>query len=222
MLTHTLPPIFYNQSTVTVAHELIGKMLIRIIGSHRIVGIIAETEAYPSNDPASHAYKGKTQRNSPLFGPVGHTYVYFSYGLHYCLNIVSHDSHVEAGGVLIRAFVPLRPLCCQRSHLLERPVHKKNKNIVSGPGNVTKALSITGTFNNIDVTSHESKLIVAQGITVDDSCIETTPRIGISKAKEKLWRFVLNPDSCGNVAIHAQLTQQLQHLLKNGCTCKQT
>lgn len=90
---------FYQRDTLIVAQELIGKILIRKINGEILSGRIIETEAYRSDDPACHAYRGKTERTKALFGIPGHTYVYFTYGCHYCLNIVARDEQMPAGGV---------------------------------------------------------------------------------------------------------------------------
>ncbi len=99
---------FYERSTVRVAKELLGKILVRTWHGHILSGIIVETEAYCGLiDPASHAYKGPTARNKAMFGPPGHSYVYFIYGNHHCLNIVAKSKQVAAGGVLIRGLIPI-------------------------------------------------------------------------------------------------------------------
>ncbi|HKU33887.1 MAG TPA: DNA-3-methyladenine glycosylase, partial [Candidatus Nitrosotalea sp.] len=102
-----LPRSFYCRDTVSVAEDLLGKKLIRQINGKIISGIISETEAYRyRDDPASHSYRGKTERNKAMFGDVGKAYVYFTYGMHYCVNAVAKNKESEAGAVLIRALVP--------------------------------------------------------------------------------------------------------------------
>ena len=102
-----LPRKFYSRDTVTVAKELLGKKLVRKIGAQTISGIITETEAYRhSDDPASHAYRKKTERNKAMFEEVGKAYVYFTYGMYFCFNVVARNQKVEAGAVLIRAIHP--------------------------------------------------------------------------------------------------------------------
>lgn len=177
-----LPRSFYKNDTVQVARDLIGKIIVQKTGKTVFKGIIAETEAYRSDDPASHAFKRKTERNSALFGPVGHTYVYLSYGLHYCLNIVSRDvKNFPAGGVLIRALIPIM--------VNSKPVLPA---LVSGPGRVGKLLAINLSYNDIDVTKRSSLISIATGVDIDQSFIQTTERIGISVAKEFPWRFVIS------------------------------
>lgn len=184
---------FYKRDTVVVARDLLGKLLVREIDGALLAGIISETEAYRSDDPASHSFRGKTQRNSSMFGPVGHAYVYFSYGLHNCLNIVSRDTEkYPAGGVLIRSVIPVA-----NTNIMAKLRHKPENysKLAQGPGNVTQAFNITRNFDGVIIYEKTSGLYIVQGVPVDQSCIEITSRIGISKAREKLWRFTIDP-SC--------------------------
>lgn len=182
---------FYEQDTVKVAQALLGKKLVRRIGSEEIITVITETEAYRSDDPACHAHRGKTERNAPLFGPVGHTYVYFTYGMHFCLNIVSRDiDHYPSGGVLIRAVMPLSGF-----HIIERNRSLQGSCLISGPGNITKSLALNRSHNSIDVTNSSSEIVIYNSDALPAHEIRSTPRIGISRAKEKLWRFLWVPNS---------------------------
>ena len=152
--------------------------------------MIAETEAYKSDDPASHAFRGKTARNAALFGPVGHTYVYLSYGLHNCLNIVSRNTKTTpAGGVLIRALIPIESHSMIRNSDLKNLKGMLAQTIINGPGNVGKILAVDRTQTGIDVTNAKSSLFITEGETIDPSFIQVTPRIGISVGKDTLWRF---------------------------------
>src|SRR5574338_1127415 len=102
-----MPRSFYARDTVTVAKDLLGKILVRVIDDKIMSGVIVETEAYKhKEDPASHAYGGKTDRNRAMFEKVGNAYVYFTYGMHYCVNAVARKSEVESGTVLIRSLTP--------------------------------------------------------------------------------------------------------------------
>jgi DNA-3-methyladenine glycosylase len=179
---------FYQRDTVLVARELLGAIIVRVHNGHSMSGIIAETEAYCGElDPASHAYRQETPRNTAMFGLVGSSYIYFSYGNHYCLNLVSRPEGQKAGGVLIRALIPL--------HGTESMQHYRGvaniDRLTAGPGNVGKALQLNRDDNHIDVTQ-QGELYVMQGIAVPDADVLITPRIGISKAKDKLWRFVID------------------------------
>lgn len=178
---------FFNRSTVIVAQELLGKRLVREYHGKRLSGIIIETEAYQSDDPACHAYnKQCTARTKALFGPVGHSYVYFTYGNHYCLNIVSRDPHMPSGGVLIRALFPEEGIEEMKKARQKDAIHQ----LTSGPGKLTQALHITREQEHIDVTQR-GPLYIEEGIKISPADIEATPRIGISRATEKLWRFMV-------------------------------
>ncbi|MGB8467628.1 MAG: DNA-3-methyladenine glycosylase [Candidatus Babeliales bacterium] len=182
-----LPRSFYARSTVTVAQELLGKKLVRSINGKTVAGIITETEAYCASEPACHAYRGQTKRNGALFGPVGHSYVYFIYGNHHCLNIVSRDVTQCAGGVLIRALMPIEGI-----ETMQQLRHGVSIDQLSnGPGKIGQALHITLQDNHIDVTK-KGALYITEGITVLPNQIHATKRIGISKAQERLWRFVIS------------------------------
>ena len=155
---------FFVKPTVQVAQELLGKQL----NFYNFSGIITETEAYhQDNDPACHAYRGKTPRNEPMFGPAGHTYVYFIYGMYHCLNFVT-EPEGTAAAVLIRG-------------LMSDSVH------LNGPGKLCRYLKITKDHNNIDLISNHSFFITDVGLKPQFSC---TPRIGIRQGQDKLWRFV--------------------------------
>ena len=181
-----LKQVFYRRDTATVAQELLGKIIVRVIDKKTILkGRIVETEAYMGiHDEASHAYGGKRIRNAPLFGPVGHAYVYFTYGMHFCLNFVSRAKGIPAGGVLIRAVEPLEGI--------EYMHHKRHMHILkmltNGPGKLTQAFSIDRSFNGIDVTK-KGPLFVVDAPDVPEHDIFASGRIGVSKAANELLRF---------------------------------
>jgi DNA-3-methyladenine glycosylase len=184
---------FYQRPTEIVARDLVGKKLVRIIGKNRkqfrLAGIIVETEAYGySDDPASHACRGATARNKVMFGDVGRAYVYFTYGNHFCLNVSAKRSNVEAGAVLIRGIEPIEGIELMRQF---RPVDDVFS-LTSGPGKLTQALKITSALSGTDLTSSDSELYIEFGKRPKH--IVTTPRIGITRAVDKEWRFV-NPSS---------------------------
>ena len=162
-----LPRKFYQRDTVIVAKKLLGKKLVRKIGNQEISGIITETEAYRhEDDPASHAFRKITDRNKVMFGEVGISYVYFTYGMHYCFNIVAKKSKVPAGAVLIRAIEP------------DKGIKKMQE--------LTQALNITKEHYGIDLTK-KSEIYITEGIKVKK--IAETQRIGIKNGKEFLWNF---------------------------------
>jgi DNA-3-methyladenine glycosylase len=180
-----LPREFYARDTVDVAKELLGKLLIRVIDGRVLSGIIVETEAYKDSiDEASHAYRGISKRNRVMFGEVGHAYVYFIYGNHYCLNAVARDSDSRAGAVLIRALEPVDGI--EMMHRSSR----YNDRVASGPGRLTRALMIGKEHNGLDLTIRGS-LYIAHYRDISSDSISSTQRIGITKAKDRLWRFMI-------------------------------
>jgi DNA-3-methyladenine glycosylase len=189
-LTSVLPRSFYLDSPEVVASNLLGKLITRHLDGERLTGRIIEVEAYLGlSDPAAHTFIGKTPRNAVLFGPPGFSYVYFIYGMHYCLNF-SCQQEGEPGGVLIRALEPLERLETM-ARLRGFSSLVKPRLLTSGPGRLCQALAITrAAHNGLDVTLADSPLQV-----LDDgyrpSSILTTPRIGIKKAIDKPLRFVV-------------------------------
>ncbi|MGB7190679.1 MAG: DNA-3-methyladenine glycosylase [Acidobacteriaceae bacterium] len=185
-----LPRNFFSRPPDIVARDLLGKILAQRLGDERLSGRIVEVEAYfEKDDPAAHSAAGKTARNAVLFGPPGHAYVYFIYGMHSCVN-VSCEPEGQAGSVLIRALEPLTGLeTMARLRGLAAPV--KPRMLTSGPGRLCQALSITrATHNGLDLTDPRSELqIQDDGFRPEN--IAATPRIGIRKAVDKPHRFVI-------------------------------
>ena len=185
-----VPRSFYSSSPDIVGRTLLGKLLVRRLGNERLSGRIVEVEAYfGKDDPAAHSAAGKTARNAVLFGPPGHAYVYFIYGMHSCVN-VSCEPDGQAGGVLFRALEPLTGLeTMARLRGLCTPA--KPRMLTSGPGRLCQALGITrAAHNGLDLTDPASELQI-----LDDGFrptkITATPRIGIRKAVEKPHRFLI-------------------------------
>ena len=184
---HLIERKFYSRNTIDVAKDLLGKILVRIIDGKVISGAIVESEAYRStDDPSSHSYRGRTERNSVMFGEVGHAYVYFTYGNHYCLNIVAKEDNTPAGAVLIRAIEPIEGVSFMRRYRKTSDPY----NLTSGPGKLTQALKVTKRQNGVDVTKKE-ELYVVNGKHIDESEIVATSRIGIRVALDKPWRFLI-------------------------------
>jgi DNA-3-methyladenine glycosylase len=185
---------FYAGDPRHVARKLLGKVLVReaTTASGRLTARIVEVEAYlGEEDPAAHAAAGRTLRNSVLFGPPGHAYIYFIYGNHYCLN-VSCEPEGEAGGVLFRALEPLsgtEEMARARGIELDGP--KDWPKLTSGPGRLCEAFGITRARDNgSDLTSAKSSLWIGDdGYRARD--IVTTPRIGITKAADMPFRYLL-------------------------------
>jgi len=185
-----LPRSFYLDPPDVVGRRLLGKLVTRRLDGQSLTGRIVEIEAYLGlDDPAAHAYNGKTARNAVLFGPPGVAYVYFIYGMHYCLNISCQpDGH--AGCVLIRALEPVNGLATM-ARLRKLPASASARLLTSGPGRLCQALDITrADHNGLDVTSRTSLLqILDDGFEPD--LVRETARIGITKAIEHPLRFVV-------------------------------
>lgn len=179
---------FYQRDTAVVAQELLGKIIVRVINETTILkGRIVETEAYMGiYDEASHAFGGKRIRNAPLFGPIGHAYVYFTYGMHFCLNFIARAQGIPAGGVLIRAVEPIEGI--EYMHH-KRRMHKIEM-LTNGPGKLTQAFSIDRAYNGIDVTK-KGELFVIDAPVVPKQNIVAATRIGVSKGADDILRFYI-------------------------------
>jgi DNA-3-methyladenine glycosylase len=176
--TNRLPHAFFNRSVHEVARGLIGcRLFYRGCG-----GIVVETESYERDDPACHAYVGLTPRTEVLFGPPGRAYVYLSYGIHALLNAVA-EPEGEAAAVLIRALEPTTGIEAMRKRRGPRPDH----DLCSGPGKLTEALGIGLSENRADLASDPFLLLPPDKGWASE--ILTGPRIGITKATERPWRF---------------------------------
>ena len=174
---------FYDRDTVQVAKDLLGKTLVRKIGKQKLTGIIIETEAYKGkNDPASHASKKKTERNKVMFGQVGWSYVYFTYGMHYCFNVVAKKDGEESGAVLIRSVQPRLGI----GTMIKNRKIDLISNLVNGPAKLTQAMQITKKQYHVDLTK-DSGLFIMDGIK--PAKILAKPRIGITLGADKLWNF---------------------------------
>ena len=178
-----LPKEFYQRDTVIVAKELLGKKLVRRIGNYEMSGMIIETEAYGyKNDPASHAFQKITDRNRVMFEEVGMAYVYFTYGMHYCFNVVAKKSKTPAGAVLIRGISPEKGI-----RKMEKNRNMKNiKNMTNGPAKLTQALEITKEQYGADLTK-KLKIYIENGLKIRK--IKKSTRVGIKDGKEMLWNF---------------------------------
>lgn len=181
-----LGPDFFSRDVAEVAKDLVGKILVRKINRKILAGRIIEAEAYgAADDAASHACKNKTERNSPMFGPVGRAYVYFTYGKHCCFNVTARHPEVKAGGVLIRALDPILGI----DEMIKNRGTEDLDNLVSGPGKLAEALSIDLKLNSLDLTK-EGSIFFIEDSAVPASAILATPRVGIRSAKDKKWRFI--------------------------------
>jgi len=167
-----------------VARDLLGRHLVRLVDhSTTLVARIVECEAYREDDPASHSYRGRTARTEIMFGPPGHLYVYFTYGMHYCINVVTGRDG-EGSAVLLRAAEPLDGTEWMR----ERRGVADAKTLCSGPARLTQAFGLGRADNGIDLVSGD--LFVARGRPLPENAVAVSPRVGIRSAADKPWRFV--------------------------------
>jgi len=181
---------FYSRSTVDVARELVGMRLVRNIMTMagdftRIAGIIVETEAYEgTDDPASHARMGPTSRNHVMFGPAGRSYVYFTYGNHFCFNVTAKSRSQLAGAVLLRAIEPLEGTEIMKANRGREDLRM----LASGPGRLAQALGIDRKLNGVDMTLPGAEICIEANAA--PKRVAATPRIGITRATRRRWRFV--------------------------------
>jgi DNA-3-methyladenine glycosylase len=180
-----LPAAFYARGTEVVARELLGAVLECTVRGTRCRGRIVETEAYTGEeDPACHAAAGRTARTEPLYGPPGHAYVYFIYGMHWCVNAVTRRVGLPSA-VLIRAVEPLEGVAAMR-----RRRARPDRELTNGPGKLCEAFAITGPAHN-GVSLVSSPLRILAGEDVPDSDVGRTPRIGISRATRERLRWMV-------------------------------
>jgi len=182
-----LPRDFYDRPTLKVARELIGARLVRILDGVKLVGLITETEAYISQrDLACHAKAGLTPRTKVMFGDPGHAYVYFTYGNHWMLNVVTEKEGFPAA-VLIRAIQPMEGVDVMMARRQGRDTF--------GPGKICQAMGITKAENGVDLTVSTSGLWIEAGVQVPNSLVTKGPRVGLNNTPEpwlsKPWRFLV-------------------------------
>lgn len=178
-----LPATFYQRPTLTLARDLPGRHLLRRIDNHLLRCRIVEVEAYHQDgDAAAHSYGGPTDRNRVMFGPPGRLYVYFIYGMHFCMNVVSEGEGIGAA-VLIRALEPIDGEAIMRSHRGDMP----RRQLTNGPAKACKALAVD---RKLDGTSLQGDQIWLEAGDGPQSLITTT-RIGITKSADLPWRFYI-------------------------------
>jgi len=186
-LSRILAAEFYARDTVKVAPDLLNKWVVRAVGHERLIGRIVEVEAYRGkDDPASHAFRGLTPRNAPMYGQPGHAYIYFTYGNHHCLNITTQEIG-KPGAVLLRAIQPVEGLTTMREF---RP-NVADTELTNGPGKLTKAMSIDKSLNEQDMTVTGPLFVTEPEAPQTDYDIWQSTRIGIRVGLDKRWRFYL-------------------------------
>lgn len=179
---------FYRLDSVSLAPLLLNKLLIRPDGR---AGRIIEVEAYRgAEDPASHAYRGRTARNGVMFGPGGFLYVYFSYGVHWCANVVCGPVG-SAQAVLLRALDPVGGLDLMRAARWRSQRRQDDRDLCRGPGRLCQAMGIDRSFDGADLVGPGATLWVADDGVAPPALPLTGPRVGISVAQDRPWRFLV-------------------------------
>jgi DNA-3-methyladenine glycosylase len=179
---------FFARDTLTAARDLLGQRLVRVRNGTRLCGRIVEVEAYVGeDDQASHARFGRTDRNAAMFGPPGHAYVYFVYGMHHCLNVVAEREGYPAA-VLIRAIEPLEGVDTMRRRRGGRP----DLQLTSGPARLCQAMGIDRRFDGADLCAAEALLFIEKDDSVPDEAVVAGPRVGVRGDEAAVtcpWRF---------------------------------
>jgi DNA-3-methyladenine glycosylase len=186
-----LPRKFYTRDVLTVAKELLGKIIVKKEKGLILSGVIVEVEAYDGEiDEAAHTFIGKTKRNEIMFGEGGFFYVYFTYGAHYCCNVVT-GTEGKGTAVLIRAVEPLEGIETMIKNRFGRELksEKERFNLTSGPGKVCQAFSVTKQHYGIDLTGDE--IFILNNNKLNENEIGVSQRIGIKKSVHLQWRFFI-------------------------------
>lgn len=184
---------FYDRSALEVARALLGCRLVRKQSGQRLTGLILETEAYQGEDDLGcHAAAGKTPRTAVMYGPPGHAYVYFTYGMHWLFNVVTDRVDIPAA-VLIRKIQPIEGIEMMAEN---RPTKAGKSGWTDGPAKLTQALAIDKKFNGIDLCNPGSQLWIETGEEIPDHLVKRTPRIGLNSVPEPWrsipWRFIVD------------------------------
>jgi DNA-3-methyladenine glycosylase len=169
--------------TIKLARYLVGKILVHELRGRRTSGRIVETEAYPVGDAAGHAFGGKTRRNASLYLARGHAYVYFVYGMYYCLNVSSERAGIGAG-VLVRALEPIEGIDLMK----KRRGASSLRDLARGPGRLTVAMAIDLRADGVDLCKDPSLWL---GVSSSEyrGIVSATTRVGLSRERSRLWRF---------------------------------
>lgn len=176
---------FFVRPVLVVARDLLGCLLVRDDPEGRVVGSIVETEAYGEGDRGSHSFRGATARNAPMFEDPGHAYVYFTYGMHHCFNVVCEPAG-RGAAVLVRAVEPMQGFDLLRAR---RP-GIRDRDLARGPGRLTRAFAIGPEHNRADLI--DSPLRICAGERLPEGSVMRTPRIGLGAAQDgRRWRFAV-------------------------------
>jgi len=200
-LSRRLARSFFDRPALVVARALLGQRLVHVRNGRRLAGLITETEAYLGEaDLASHARPGRTSRNAVMYGPPGFAYVYFTYGMHWCLNIVTEGEGTPTA-VLLRAIAPVEGAATMRrlrSNSNRRGGPPPEKHLTDGPAKLTQALGIDGRFNGRDLCAPEARLFVERAGLPRGARVTAGPRVGLNHTPEpwrsQRWNFRLLAD----------------------------
>lgn len=179
---------FYLRPTLKVAKDLLGKYLVRKLGRQYLIGRIVEVEAYLNNDPASHSFRGKTKRNEVMFWQGGHLYIYFTYGMHFCCNVVTEEEG-KGCAVLVRAVEPVENIQVMQK-LRDIDTSKNPYNLTNGPAKVCQAFAL-GRNENGTYLCGDKIWVGNSEIRNPKSEIISSSRVGITNGSEHMWRFYI-------------------------------
>jgi DNA-3-methyladenine glycosylase len=190
---------FYQQNTLEVSRQLLGKVLVRIDQGRRLAGMITECEAYRGEqDLGCHAKAGLTPRTQVMYGSAGHAYVYFTYGSHWMLNVVTEEQGFPAA-VLLRSIAPLEGIEVIAARRAGRP----RPQWTDGPGKLCQALGITKAENGLDMCEPDASLFIETGVEIPDKIVTIGPRVGLNSVPEPWksvpWRFRVSPEDIKSV-----------------------
>ena len=191
IISRKLNKSFYSRELLTVAKDLLGKIFVKTNGKNWLIGKIVEVEAYHGDfDEAAHSFKGKTKRTEIMFEAGGYLYVYFTYGVHYCCNVVTGKKG-QGTAVLIRAIEPISGIDKMIKNRFGRKLKNEEEiiNLTSGPGKICQAFKINKYDSGIDLTGDKIFILDSEKINKQD--IGVSRRIGISKSVELPWRFFI-------------------------------
>jgi DNA-3-methyladenine glycosylase len=180
---------FFSRDTLQVAKELLGARLMRMVDGKRLSGIIIETEAYQGErDLACHARAGKTPRTQIMYGPPGHAYVYFTYGMHWMFNIVT-EREDDPAAILIRSLLPVEGI----DFIAKQRVGRPRSEWTNGPAKLCQAFNITNAENGVDICQRGGAIWIEGNLTIPDSYVTNSPRVGLNNVPEPWksipWRF---------------------------------
>ena len=193
---------FFQRPTLVVARELLGARLVRVErGGSRTSGLIVEAEAYiGSDDLGCHARAGRTARNASMWGPAGCAYVYFTYGMHWCMNVVTEADGFPAA-VLLRALLPIEG----RSAMRRRRGPAGDRDLTGGPARLCQALGVDRRFDGHDLCAAGAHLFLETGVSIPELDVSKSPRVGLKRVPEPWrslpWRFVVRPSALATLVL---------------------